>query len=41
MGFNYVKVKEKDEYKTAFQTYNRYYQYCVILIRLINTLVTF
>jgi len=23
--FNYIKVKEEDEYKTAFQTCNRYY----------------
>jgi len=41
MGFNYIRVKEEDEYKTAFQTYNRHYQYRIILIRLINTLITF
>jgi len=41
IGFNYVKVKEKDEYKIAFQTCNRYYQYYVMLIRLINTFITF
>jgi len=41
MGFNHVKVKEEDKYKTAFQTYNRYYQYYVILIGLINAPVTF
>jgi len=41
IGFNYVRVKEEDKYKTAFQTYNRYYQYCVILIGLINAPVTF
>jgi len=23
--FNYIKVKEEDKYKTAFQTYNGYY----------------
>jgi len=25
IGFNYVRVKEEDKYKTAFQTYNGYY----------------
>jgi len=39
--FNYIKVKEEDKYKTAFRTYNRYYQYYVILIGLINASVTF
>jgi len=41
MGFNYVRVKEEDEYKMAFQTCNRYYQYCIMLIGLINAPTTF
>jgi len=41
MGFNYIKVKEEDEHKIAFQTYNGYYQYYIMLIGLINTPTTF
>jgi len=41
MGFNYIRVKEEDEYKMAFRTYNGYYQYCVMLMGLINAPVTF
>jgi len=25
IGFNHIRVKEKDKYKMAFQTYNGYY----------------
>jgi len=39
--FNYVRVKEGDEYKTAFRTYNRHYQYRIMPIRLTNAPVTF
>jgi len=41
IGFNYIRVKEEDEYKIAFQTCNGYYQYYIMLIRLINAPVTF
>jgi len=41
MGFNHIRVKEEDKYKTAFQTYNKHYQYYIMLMGLINTPMTF
>jgi len=39
--FNHVRVKEEDKHKTAFQTYNRHYQYRIMLIGLTNAPITF
>ena len=36
-----LRIKAGDEWKTAFYTYYRYYEFIVILIGLINALITF
>ena len=39
--YNWVWLKEGDEWKTTFQTWYGHYKYCVMPFGLANALVTF
>ena len=39
--YYYLRIKVGDEWKTAFRTYYRYYEFMVIPIGLTNALITF
>ena len=40
-GYYLVQIKEREEWKTAFKTYLKYFEYTVMLFGLINTSATF
>ena len=40
-AYNLIWIKEGDKWKTAFQTCYGHFEYCVMLFRLVNTLVMF
>ena len=40
-AYNRIRIKKEDKWKTAFRTRYGYYEYLVILFRLINTSATF
>ena len=41
VAYNWVWMKEGNEWKTTFQTWYRHYEYCVMPFRLANALATF
>jgi hypothetical protein len=40
-GYNLIQIKPGDEWKTAFKTWYRLYEYTIIPFRLSNGLATF
>jgi hypothetical protein len=41
IGFNLIRIKEGDEWKTAFRSRYRYYEYLIILFGLTNILAIY
>jgi len=40
-AYNLIRIKKKEKWKIAFQTYYNHYEYLVILFKLINVFIFF